>query len=652
MIVSANLSSIPFLSSTDSTRASMSAKQIQQALTSPNTEIPYVIGSDYHSLTNSSRFGIILAEDDGKVLYKNPDLLIVYYKNLQKTQDFCLSPIKKTTGSYGTTLRYCIDEDHEFKKGEILANYDCFHDGVPAYGYNTFTAYMPFFGMNHEDAVVISESFSEKAQCVLIDKVYIPIYEYTLMQEFYKDTTNSYIYFPAIGQQIKEDVVCCLIAPRDTSIGNFIDLKNKIQYTLKNMSLSNLLSFSFMGDSKFAIDKIKTKVENGYISGIKIHRFKKANTQVMIDSKLERVLDFLYRKYCEHISDTCYNLQNKFNTKYIEHILKKYYIYIDKTKGTRGIINLNNLCYLLEFEISKTYKTIVGDKIANRYANKGVVSLILPDELRPIALQTNKSIDLIFNPFGVFSRMNFGQLLEGIISKTIMMTDQLIKNDPKNVKQIIQNLNENIIKYIDVNYYTRIHSEIIDNLNDPSFNTAFVENIQKSNLFIESPSFAEINIKSLLQNIIPANESVLLKKSLIKYMRQKLNLKVNLPEQDTYLKNIFCVPIYIQKLSKLVKKIINARDFGSVKSITRQPTKGRARGGGSRLGQMELEALLASGCDLAVKEILTVKSDWTAGKKDLVRQLIVDGRYNLPEHRSIKSRTKEVVDIQLKFLKE
>lgn len=62
--------------------------------------------------------------------------------------------------------------------------------------------------------------------------------------------------------------------------------------------------------------------------------------------------------------------------------------------------------------------------------------------------------------------------------------------------------------------------------------------------------------------------------------------------------------------------------------------------------------MLSSGCDLAVKEILSVKSDWTAGKKDLLRQLIIDGEYNLPEDRTIKSRTKQVVDIQLQFLKE
>lgn len=67
---------------------------------------------------------------------------------------------------------------------------------------------------------------------------------------------------------------------------------------------------------------------------------------------------------------------------------------------------------------------------------------------------------------------------------------------------------------------------------------------------------------------------------------------------------------------------------------------------------MEIESMLSSGCDLAVKEILSVKSDWTAGKKDLVRQLVVDGKYNLPENRTIKSRTKEVVDLSLNFLKE
>jgi DNA-directed RNA polymerase beta subunit len=652
MIVSVNLNTTPFLSSTDSTRASMSAKQIQQALTSPNTEIPYVIGSDYYAVTNSSKMGIVLAKDDGKVLYKNKDLLIVQYSNLNKIVDIQLPPIKKTTGSFGTKLRYVLPSDSKFKKGDVLANYDCFINNVPSYGYNVFTAYMPFFGFNHEDAITISESLADKARYSQIEKIYIPIYEYTLMQEFYNDCENSYTYFPGVGQKIKDDVVCCLIAPKDSATANYSDLKNRVQMALKNMSLSDLLNMGFAGNNKFAIDKIKTKVENATVSGIKIHRFKQTNTQVMIDQKLEAMLDHLYFKYVKFITTLHHDLGTQFNTTYVEYILKKYYLYINKAKGMRGEISLNNLCYLIELEVSKECPTVIGDKLANRYANKGIVSLILPNELRPIALNTKMPIDLIFNPFSVFSRQNLGQLLEAVVGKSTMYCDKHIKENPESVKETISWLNESILKHIDEMYYLRVKNEIIENLDNKEFRDNFIENVNQSNLFVEAPSFAEIDIKTLLKTSIDYKEPVLIKQETIKFIKQKLKLETSFPDSDVYLENILCAPIYIQKLSKLVSKIINARDFGSVKTITKQPTKGRARGGGSRVGQMEIESMLAHGCDLAVKEILSVKSDWTAGKKDLIRQLIVDGKYDLPENRPIKSRTKEVVDQQLKFLKD
>jgi len=652
MIVSVNLNTIPFLSSTDSTRASMSAKQIQQALTSLNTEIPYVIGEDYRIVAETSKMGCVHAEDNGTVIYKNEDIMIVQYENLEKIQDIYIPPIRKTTGVFGTKVRYTMPERSKFNKGDILANYDCFINNVPSYGYNTFTAFLPWFGFNHEDAITISESFAERARYSQVDKVYIPIYEYTLMQEFYNDCETSYVYLPAIGQKIKDDVVCCLIAPKDSAVANYTDLKNKVQLSLKNMSLSDLLNLKFAGDNKFAIDKIKTKITNGIVSGIKIHRFKKYQTKVMIDQKLEKILDQLYLHYGEFITKTYNDLKKHFNYQYIEHILKKYYVYAEKSKGSRGEIGLNNLCYLIELEISKDSKTVLGDKLANRFAGKGVVSLILPDDLRPIALNTNKPIDLIFNPFGIFSRQNLGQILEAIVAKSVMNCDNYIKQNPEDVKNTINWLNESVLKYINPTYYSRVQNEIINNLDDNEFRTNFTNDIIQSNLFVEAPSFAEVNIKALLKNSIDYRENVLIKKDLIKYMKQKLKLQVSFPDEDVYLKDILCAPMYIQKLSKLVSKIINARDFGAVKSITRQPTKGRSKGGGSRVGQMELEALLAHGCDIAVKEILSVKSDWTAGKKDLIRQLVVDGKYELPENRTIKSRTREVVDLSLKFLKE
>ena len=364
MIVSVNLNTSPFLSSTDSTRASMSAKQIQQALTSLNCEIPFVIGSDYRIVTETSRMGTLLAKDSGQVIYKNHDIMIIKYDNLNKVQDIHIPPIKKTSSSFGTKLRFALDKGCKFNTGDVLVEYDCFINGVPSYGYNTFTAYMPFFGYNHEDALVISESFAKKAIVSTIDKVIIPVYEYTLMQEFYNDINNSYIYFPSVGQKIKRDIVSCIIAPKDSAISNSIDLKNRIQLALKNMSLSDLLSINFSENQKFLLDRVKSKIPNGTVTGIKIHRLKKASEINMIDKKLQAVLEKIHLNYIDFISDTFTDLGKYFLTPYIEMLLKKYYIYREKTKLSRGDINLTNVCYLIELEISKEDETHIGDKLA------------------------------------------------------------------------------------------------------------------------------------------------------------------------------------------------------------------------------------------------------------------------------------------------
>lgn len=656
MITSVNLNTIPFLSSTDATRASMSAKQIIQALTSRNTEIPYVIGSDYDYLKKFSRLGITIAKDDGKVLYKNNETIIVQYYNLNIVQDYYIPPIRKTHSIFGSTLKFSLNKNDEFKKGDTIANYDCFLNGIPSYGYNCFSCYMPFFGFNHEDSAIVSEDFCNKAQVQFIDKVYLPIYEYTLLQKIYDDVNNSYTYFPAVGQKLKEDIICCLITPKDTLVSNSSDPKYKVQQALKNMTLSNLLSLQSFENNKFMLDKQKSKLENGYISGFKIHRIRNPKHPVqMIDPELKNCLDGLYNIYAKLIIDVFNDLKHQFSLSVVNSLIKKYYAYQDNTKITQNKnIDIKNAIYLLEFEISKTDNTHIGDKIANRFANKGVISLIIPNELRPIAKESNIPIDIIFNPFSVFSRMNLGQVLEGIISKSVMKCDNYIKQNPNgNIEHELEILNESIIKQIDIEYANRIQTEIINKMkHDKLFKQKFSEDVCSSNLFIEAPCFAEIDISKLLESSqISYKEPVILKKELLKYMKQKLKVDVPFLNEDIEIPNIFCAPIYIQKLYKLSAKLLNARDFGPVKAITKQPVKGRAKSGGSRIGQMELEAILAAGCDTTIKELMSVKSDWSAGKEDLLRQLILNGEYHLPNDREIKSRTKTVVDIQLQFLK-
>lgn len=248
-----------------------------------------------------------------------------------------------------------------------------------------------------------------------------------------------------------------------------------------------------------------------------------------------------------------------------------------------------------------------------RHASKGIISLILPDELRPYCQESGEPVDFIYNPFGVFSRMNLSQLLEITCSKPTWLTDKLIKKDPNNAEQYLSNLNETVLKYLgNDEYYTRVNSFILQMKQDKKIKDKFLENITKNNLFIEVPSFAKIQLRELLRSAYPAaNENVVIPKKLITFMKQKLNCFKDLViSQDIVLPNIFVGPIYVQKLYKIASKLVTYRDFGPLKFVTQQPVRGRASGGGSSFGQMELESVMANGCDKAVRELLTVKNDW------------------------------------------
>jgi DNA-directed RNA polymerase beta subunit len=652
MITSVNLASTPFISQTDSTRLQMSSKQVQQTLTCPECEIPFVISQDYPHISRNSQIGILFAEDDGIVQYNDNNIIIIVYKNLDQIKTYQIPPFKKCSANYASKLRFSLKEDNKFKKGDIIYEYDNFLNGIPSFGYNTMTAFMTMFGFNHEDSQVFSESFVNKAKAQYVDKVYIPIYEYTILQKFYNNIEGSFEYFPSIGQKIIKDIVCCYFVPKNVEhvkIQNPTDIKNKILLLMKNMNMSDLINMDIQGNSSLIINKVKSNIEEGYVSGFRIHKLKRDIN--LLDIQLQKLLEQLCTKYGDFVLDVYNNLTAKFNNNFVKKILKQHYIYTDR-ETERGYINLKNAVYLLEFEISKTNISYLGDKFANRYAGKGVISLILPDELRPVTVKNKTPIDYITNTFGVYSRMNLGQINELIIGKNVMFADQVIKNKPEKTKKIITWLNEFIIKNLNNDKYYEEINYLIKKLDDDYFKKEFIENVQKTNLFIEAPAFSEINVRKIVKNGINPQEDILIKKELIEFMEDKLKVLYEFKKRDCIVKNIFCGPMYIQKLYKIASKIVWARDLGSLKAISQQPLRGRALGGGSKIGQMEIEGILASGCEKALKELITVKSDWNEGKRDLVKQIISSGKYNFPDDISLSSRTKDVVETIIEFLKD
>jgi hypothetical protein len=124
----------------------MASKQIQQSLTHKNCEIPYVIDENYDQIVKYSNIGIGIAKDDGQVVFKNDDIMIVNYKN-EGIDMHEIPETKKTHGIYASSLRNVLDSKSKFRKGDVLFEYDCFTNGVPSWGYNVFSAYNVFFGL-------------------------------------------------------------------------------------------------------------------------------------------------------------------------------------------------------------------------------------------------------------------------------------------------------------------------------------------------------------------------------------------------------------------------------------------------------------------------------------------------------------------------
>ena len=148
LFTSCNLCSIPFLGHTDTTRLQMSSKQLVQALTNTSCEVPKVIGSNYRYLTTSSTLFRLVAPIGGRISYINDEIMIVIYHTIpeESIESYEVFPIRQCSSLYATKLRY-KREVGPFEKGDILYEYDSFKNGIPTYGYNTWTAYMPFFGL-------------------------------------------------------------------------------------------------------------------------------------------------------------------------------------------------------------------------------------------------------------------------------------------------------------------------------------------------------------------------------------------------------------------------------------------------------------------------------------------------------------------------
>jgi len=204
------------------------------------------------------------------------------------------------------------------------------------------------------------------------EKIVLPIYEFTMLDPIYDDI-DDFVYFPNMNRPLLKNILCQCFIPKvgTDEIYNITNVKSQVLQILKNMSLSDYIKINQNKTdvSQFKKEVIRSKIKNGKIAGIKIHKVK--NNVKLLDKKLNNVLESMFNLYGTYVLDVYNDLQQVFDESFSKSILSKYYVYqydpVKKTKSNlENTVNVRDCVYIIEFEITREDATVMGDKLTNR----------------------------------------------------------------------------------------------------------------------------------------------------------------------------------------------------------------------------------------------------------------------------------------------
>jgi DNA-directed RNA polymerase subunit beta len=542
-IVSVATALIPFLEHDDANRALMGANMQRQAVPLVRAEAPY-IGTGIEARAARDAADLVQATDDGEVLEVSGDAIVVQYANSGK-RTYRLAKFRRSNQDTCINQIPRVIEGQKVKKGDILADGPSTDHGELALGKNLLVALMPWEGYNFEDAIILSER-------VVRDDVLTSIH-------------------------IHEHEVDA----RDTKLG-----PEEISRDIPNLSEDILRDLDDRG-----IIRVGAEVDAGDVLVGKVTP--KGETELTPE---ERLLRAIFGEKAREVRDTSLKVPHGESGKVID---VKVFTREDGHELPPGVNQL------VRVYVAQKRKISVGDKLAGRHGNKGVISKILPLEDMPY-LADGTPVDIILNPLGVPSRMNVGQVLEAHLGYAARWgwTDP---NDGKHVGDAPLRGTES---------KTRPNTKPSTFIATPVFDGANWDEVEQAG---KHPTIVQI-----LENLNP--ESVDGRRLIQADGKTTL---FNGRTGDKYDNPVTVGFMYILKLAHLVDDKIHARSTGPYSMITQQPLGGKAQFGGQRFGEMEVWALEAYGAAYALQELLTIKSDDVQGRVK-VYEAIVKGD-NIPE---------------------
>jgi len=541
-IVSVATALIPFLEHDDANRALMGANMQRQAVPLLRPEAPY-IGTGIENRAARDAADLIQAIDDGDVVEVTGSSITIEYKKEGK-RVYRLNKFTRSNQDTCINQRPLVREGDKVKKGSIIADGPSTDEGELALGKNLLVAFMPWEGYNFEDAIILSE-------------------------RLVKDDVLTSIH-------IKEHEVDA----RDTKLG-----PEEISRDIPNLSDDILADLDDRG-----IIRIGAEVGPGDVLVGKVTP--KGETELTPE---ERLLRAIFGEKAREVRDTSLKVPHGETGKVID--VKVF----NRDDGDELPPGVNQL---VRVYVAQKRKISVGDKLAGRHGNKGVISKILPVEDMPYTAD-GQPVDIILNPLGVPSRMNVGQVLESHLGYCARWG----WTNPDGTQ-----IGDDPIRGTETK--TRPNTKPATFVATPVFDGANWDEKEKS---INHPTIQEI-LDQLNPEGVDGDQLV--------GQNGKLTL-FNGRTGEQYDNPITCGYMYILKLAHLVDDKIHARSTGPYSMITQQPLGGKAQFGGQRFGEMEVWALEAYGSAYCLQELLTIKSDDVLGRVR-VYESIVKGD-NIPE---------------------
>ena len=514
MMVSVATAMIPFLENDDCNRALMGSNMQRQAVPLMVTQQPIVAtGMEYKAATDS---GVcVLARHDGVVEKVDADHIVV---RTSKTTTDEYELIKFMRSNQGTCVnqRPIVSTGEEVKAGQVLADGPATRNGEISLGKNALIGFMTWEGYNYEDAVLISEKMVRED---VYTSIHIEEYE-TEARETKLGPEEITRDIPNVGDDALKDLdergiirVGAEVTAGDILVGK-VTPKGETELTAEERLLR-----AIFGEKAREVRDTSLRVPHGEYG-------------IIVDVKV-------------FTPDNCDELQ----------------------PGVRQVVR----CY-----IAQKRKISVGDKMAGRHGNKGVVSRILPQEDMPF-LADGTPLDIVLNPLGVPSRMNIGQVLEvnlGYAAKALGWKAMTPVFDSAREADIVGCLEAAREKW---------HGE-----NAPEYPTKLNKLMGEQGHVID---FSKIELADNGKSTVYDGRT---------------GEKFDNPVTVGYM--------YYLKLHHLVDDKIHARSTGPYSLVTQQPLGGKAQFGGQRFGEMEVWALEAYGAAYTLQEILTVKSDDVVGR--------------------------------------